>query len=463
MSADFRFRLFDWLARPVVFLALALLLAVEKQVLAVISTAGGQDITETTFAFGEYIEGLIERGTYSSCVGDSCEYASRMPLLPLILATLSVFSREMVVVTMLKCGLWSALSVAGVFLVRRYAGRWASIVTLSASLGLIFIITSPSLAKHVSVLHYEEAFLIEMLLVWWLCLMVLMASVWERDSTVTKAPLAGLLILLGVLMFLLKETMISLMVVSLTGGLLIWLREGRALWRASFTVMVMSGAVLFGAWVTYNSSVTDRFAVFTSWNGENRYQSANPYTASIYPDIVPDVIFYDVTEAVLEDGTVIAIPRLKRRREFASETEWDAHYRQEAATWIANNPEAWWAYREKTTRNFFLSIERTPVSIQPVFTLRQDRTQRLFDELVGAWLVWGRVIQFAFAGLVVFLLIAGPWPTRFTAIGAFLTAMAYAAPYIYGLNYERHIVPFLFVITLASVFLVGERLQARRR
>lgn len=216
------------------------------------------------------------------------------------------------------------------------------------------------------------------------------------------------------------------------------------------------GLSCLGAWAAYNSLSTGRIAIFTTFNGENRFHGANPTTAALYPDIAPDRIF-DSERAVLRDGTVVEIPDLKRRQDFPTDKAWDTYYREKAASWIAGNPEAFRAYTVKKVQNFFLSIDKTPRSTYAVYQEPPTRMLRLYNTLVAWWLVWGRVVQFVFLGVVILVLVTGPWSGRFTAVGITLAALAYASPYLVGLNYERHIAPFLLVLAAGTVFLLAER------
>lgn len=65
-------------------------------------------------------------------------------------------------------------------------------------------------------------------------------------------------------------------------------------------------------------------------------------------------------------------------------------------------------------------------------------------------------MQFAFAALVLWVLVRGPWTARFVAVGTALGLMAYASPYLIGINYERHITPWMLLVFLSAAWLVQQ-------
>ena len=379
-----------------------------------------------------------------------------MPALPMISAGLGLISRSMLDVTIMKNFLWSGLFLAGVYFVLAHAGRFRQMTLRTVNLGLLFAVTSPALFKHAGVPFYEEAYLIELLCLFWLCFMLLLATVWTRDSGVDKPRIAGLFLLLGILAFLFKETMLGLTVVALTGTLVLAAREGGALFRPLGTGLMLIGVAAIGLWVAYVTVSTGRPGIFTTFNGENRWHGANPVTMALYPDISPDRMF-DSDRAVLKDGTEVLIPRVKQRHEFASDAEWDATRRQQASDWRRENPELWWAFTGTKVRNFFLSVDKTPRSTTAIYQPPPQRSHRIYNQLVAAWLVWARVVQVVVAGLIVWALVTGPWTVRFLAAGIFLGLLAYASPYLLGINYERHITPWLLLVALSGLFLWQQR------
>lgn len=434
--------------------ALVLLLLAAKQLVLLSTLELGRDVSTMSFAFGGYIEGLIERGQFSSCAEDRCEHASRMPLLPLVSAALATISRDMLIVGMLKNVLLSGLFLVGVHFILRHAGTLRQSIAVTANLGLLFVVTSPALIKHAGMPLYEEGYLVEMLFLYWLCFMILLVSVFDRRIDVGKANIAGLFVLLGVMQFLLKETMISLMVVMAVGLAILAAVEGRRLINPAALGLMAAGALSLAGWVAYNSAHAGSLAVFTTFNGENRFNGANPYTMALYPDISPDRI-YDSDRAVLRDGTVIELPKQRLRHEFPTDRAWDAYYRDKAKTWIREHPDQWRAFTIEKIENFFLSIEKTPYSTAAIYAPPQGLTKQLYDGAVAVWLVWGRVLQAIFAGIALLALVRGPWTVRFLTLGCVLGALAYASPYLVGFNYERHISPYLLLLALSTVFLAS--------
>lgn len=299
--------------------ALTLAFLVEKQVIALMIIAPDKDITELSFAFGGYVEGLLDRGEYTSCEAGKCEVASRMPVLPMVSAALGLISRSMLDVTMMKNLAMSVLFLGGVTFVMAHAGELRRAVLCTANLGMVFCVTSPALLKHAGVSFYEEAYLIELLFIYWLCFVVLLATVWTGDSRADKSRLAGLFLLTGMLAFLFKETMLGLTVVAATGTAILALREGSALFRPLGAAMMLAGVAAIAGWVAYASTATGQMTVFTTFTGENRWHGANPMTMALYPDISPDRMF-DSDRAVLKDGTEILIPPIKQRQDFVSDT-----------------------------------------------------------------------------------------------------------------------------------------------
>lgn len=435
---------------------LTLLFCIEKQVIALMIVSPEADIIELSFAFGGYVEGLLDRGEFTSCERGTCEYASRMPALPMISAGLGLISRDMLDVTLLKNALWSGLFLMGIHFVLANAGGLRQIVLRTTNLGLAFAVTSPALFKHAGVPFYEEAYLIELLFLFWLCFMLLLATVWTTDSGVNKPRIAGLFLLLGILAFLFKETMLGLTAVAITGTLILAVREGKALFRPLGAALMLIGVAALGLWIGYVTSSTGRPGFFTTFNGENRWHGANPMTMALYPDISPDRMF-DSERAVLKDGTEVLIPRIKQRHEFASDAEWDATRRQQAADWRRDNPDLWWQFTQTKTENFFLSTDKTPRSTRAIYAEPEQRSQRIYNQLLAGWLVWARVVQVIGAGLILWVLVTGPWTARFLAVGVFLGLLAYASPYLLGINYERHISPWLLLMALSCAFLLTVR------
>ncbi len=107
--------------------------------------------------------------------------------------------------------------------------------------------------------------------------------------------------------------------------------------------------------------------------------------------------------------------------------------------------------------NFFLSVEKTPYTYGTDASAEGRGFRERIEQIsVGAWLAFGRVLEILFLMSLARTILRHEKAEYATALAATALLASYAAPYVLGFNYERHITPFLvLLIVVASITFHG--------
>jgi hypothetical protein len=400
-------------------------------------------LNELSFGFGPYVREMLVNGHFADCSYASCDHASRMPLLPWVASALGRFSENQRVATILKDVILALLSTAALAWIWRLqpasperTGTWLTVACL-------MVIGLP-VAKHAGQLDYEEGLGIPLLLLLGLAAPLAMSG--QVDRTTVRRLLV-LTIVLGVLLYLLKASYLLVFIVTLLAAMA-W-----GMSRKEPVVVVVAALALLApiGWGLHNLAAGDRFAVTTSFDGENLHRGWNSDTVRIYPEIVLDRIF-DSPDAVLPDGQRVQFEPKPMRPNFKNEWAWNDFNRARALAWIEDNPSIAAGLALRKAENYLFSLRKTPVSY--LADARANPGGHAMEKLsVSLWLVAARLMMAVFAVACVELWLRRPARRGAIALTALL-AIAYAVPMMVGFNYERHITAGL-VLTLGSVLAIG--------
>ena len=438
----------SYAAKPHGWIILLLfIILLEKQVIACLVIPNDASIRELGFGFGHYIRALLDGRGYINCPGESghCEFISRMPVLPLLMALLGKLSDLQLTVAMIKNLLmsllvWLALRPLLTPARQPVCGRWLVAV-------LLVFAASPPLLKHAAHVTYEEGLLIELLLIWMVWLLV-------RLRAGVAAPLVpprqsdAVLVLVATLIFLTKSSMVLLWLGTLA-LVLAGLRERRAGRAASLVALLLSG-LLVAAWAAHGWRHTGQLTLMSSFDGSNFLRSWNSTAARIYPEVSLDRVV-DSPVITLADGSRVVNTTLPALPPVSSETDWQRAYLAAGRAWIAAHPAQALALLAVKAENFFLSVVKTPGAAW-------QGPQGIDGLITSLWLLAGRLMSLWLA----WRLLRGPGPV-WTRLLLFAALMAYAAPYVAGFNYERHITPFLYLVFVADLALRQGHAPARPR
>lgn len=445
-------RLLAWLSGNRKLVLLAVWYATIKLLATVAYNSPHDSIYDISFGFGPFIESLLTNGHYRSCVDGSCTYATRMPGLPLFFAALGLISKNLLVAALLK----TVIMTIGVFACFRYLLRRQPGAT-EVKAWVWFVVAgilacSPAVIKHATTVHYEEGFLIEILFLWVFALLLAARRIGGAKEEDSDPGIYVMIVVLGALAYLFKSSMIAVLVLSLVvAGVGFWRSRGRAI----VVVGVLAVACVAG-WGVHNQVVTHHFSVMTSFDGQNAYRGANDQGEKIYPQLYLDRLF-DSEDVYLPDGERVALPHLPAISDFPNEWAQNSYYEKRAKDWTLDHPGDAARFDVKKAVNFLVGIHKTPYTYDA--DARNIPTTP-GDALVMLWLAIGRVFELVLIGLLVVLWRRRDRAGRFMCAAVVLGNGAYAAPYLVGFNYERHVTTFL-VMVAASVAVLLVELRGR--
>lgn len=427
-----------------ILLGLAGLFWAEAMASVLLLVPRGASLFDLQFGFGSYVRAMITTGQYADCRQTVCDHASRMPLLIWIATALGHISTDQRVASVLKDLLFAALTIGTLTGVWRGLPPSRARFWTWAAVGGLLVVGLPA-SKHAGQFNYEEGIAIPLLF-----LLGLVGPL-ALDGGVAR-KLAGRLMLLAIALatalYLLKASYLALFGLTLVVALA-WGGWHRA-------PLVVAGAVLALAaplgWGLYNHAADGRFAIMTSWDGENLYRGWNGDTARIYPIVEIDRVF-DSPAITMPDGQTIAMLPKRVRADFANEWQWNDTDRALAKDWIAANPGAARGLLLKKAGNYLFSLEKTPR--QYTATPQPGGAMRRFEDATTAlWLVGARVALLGFALGAALLWRRAPGQRAALAFAALL-AGAYAAPCVVGFQFERHITAGL-ILSIGSVLAIGQ-------
>lgn len=415
------------------------------QVAAAIFFTPHQSMFDLAFGFGPYIHTLVEHGRLAACPEDGCSRALRMPLIPLFYGALSFVSTDQRIVAIGKVLLMSAVflpTLAYLVRVHRCLNRHAIQCWSILGTGLFL---SPPVIKHAAALDYEEGMLVELLLLWsyaYLLTILSDAKGWDARTR----TLAIIVIVAATLSSLTKSSMMLALLVSVLTVSLMALRHRDAV--AGVTILLC--IVTIGGWGVRNRLVSGHFSMMSSWDGYNAFKGWNSASAKIYPEVNLDQIF-NSTMVYLADGTLIDIELRLPHAPFANEWDSNAYLESRALQWIRSHPREALGFFARKFFVFIIGIQKTPYTYSN--DARASTRPSLELCVTAVWLFFGRLLELLLLLLMWILWRTGDTTSRRLAGAASLVCVTYAAPYLAGFAYERHITVFLMLVGVSCVVL----------
>jgi hypothetical protein len=403
-----------------------------------------QNIETTGFGFGDYVHNLRTTGEFRNCVSPPfvacqphvCQYATRMPVLPLLYAGLAAVVGEGAgSIAFAKC-LLTACLLAGLLavLVRDLAPSTAGVILLYA---LYF---GPQALKHGASVDYEEGLLLDLELALAVAVSYLLRPARVGPGLRTTA-MGAIAVAIGVVMYFTKTT--ALLTLGVVAG--IFLRNSGVRTWAKPVVSVLA-IVPFLAWGAHTYATSGGVHISSSWNGENLFRGYNSESLAIYPQISLDRIF-DSRRAVLQDGTSVALGAYSSRTCFSDEWAWSRFYTDKATAWLRSHPvDAGRFFLEKLWVTF-VELRHTPYQISAT------EAEPDYPPLVrAASVAWMAVARVALLVLVGYLVVEFAQGSRSEALWTLALIGAAFAPYVGVFVYQRHIVPLLVMSGALLVF-----------
>jgi hypothetical protein len=368
------------------------------------------------FGFGDLVHSLHHGVGYMSAGGFWTGH--RMPLIPYLLTVLSWISTDSRFVLVAKN--LAVFSISGLALF----GVWRQL-NGKARLGfyglLVYLCSFPHLVFYSAMLDTEEGYLIHFLA-------LLASSLLFFDDLELHTRWARLtpLALLNAGLFLTKSSMLA---VSLVLCLAFYLRSERdarvlALFLATLTCAL-------AVWGTMNWIHSSHWTISSSWNGWNLFKGNNPHALRLYPSYCLDILD--------NSGLIPAAPTTYLN-------EWAANqaYLAKAVHYIKAQPVETLALVCRKTWVLFFEIRKIPIS----YSLNQAPLPSLPDLLSTPHLLVFRILLLIAVGRALWSLKEIALRRRPVAQGAVLNAagflalvLAYAAPYVIGFAYTRHVSP----------------------
>jgi len=403
--------------------------------------AGDQSVFDIGFGFGGYVQELLQSGTFRSCRAlpfepchpDVCTTATRMPLLPLLLAGLATaVGTNSLYVALAKCAA-TALLCAG-FLA--FLSMDVQLTTAGVAL-LYALYFGPQALKHGAALDYEEGLLIDLSL----CLGIAVCYLLQpalTDNARRRAAMAVAAVALSVVMYLTKNTALLTLLLVL---LLVMLQGGSRRGKLVCALIVM---VPMGAWLGHNLRAAGVASLSSSWNGENLFRGYNSESFELYPQIHLDRIF-DSRQAWLDDGRRIPLGAHRQDRCFENEWSWNAAYGQLAQHWLVNHPGEALEFAGRKLWVTLFEVRHTPTYESA--TDKQREGSPLIRAVMSSWMLIARLPFFILLACLYRDLRVGRNPTY---LWAALLLAAGCLPYILVFSYQRHVIP---VLQMAAVML----------
>jgi hypothetical protein len=415
-------------------LGLAFWLVVMLGVLAL--TPAQDSLYQLGFGFGPYVENLLEHGVYATCPGVACDHATRMPLGVWIVALLGLLAHTVRTVALLKAAAFAVLTLASLAMVwRRVRPVQRLAFPVWAAVAAALLLALP-VAKHAGRLDYEEGFSIPLLFL--LGLITPLAFSSRLGPRQRAAMMLGALAI-GSALYLLKASLLPVYGVVLAAAL--WSGFAARRWLVLGAAVLSLAAPL--AWGMHNLQASGRFALGTSWDGENFRRGWDQDSLAVYPAVSLDRIF-DSSRIALPDGRQVDIAPKPGREAFRTEWDWNDYNLQQGKAWIAAHPALAARFLLVKACNFLASVEKSPerISAQPQARSGADSVESV---AITAWLLAGRLASVLLVVVMARLWLRAPGE-RPGLVVAVLLLGAYAAPCIVGFNYERHITAALVLV-----------------
>ena len=421
-----------------------LLALIPKHFLIVHSPESRQSIFATGFGFGDYARNLLADGEFRTCTKpsfvtcepDQCQYATRMPVVPILYATLATLVGEQSgSIAFAKCVLTAVILAALLaVLVRDLRPSIGGVVLLYA---LYF---GPQALKHGASIDYEEGVLLDLELalavaVSYLLRPGLLGSQWRTTA------MGAVAVAIGVVMYFTKTT--ALLSLAVVAGLFAF--DSRVARWPKVAVCVL--AILpFLAWGAHNYATSGGVHISSSWNGENLVRGYNSESLAIYPQISLDRIL-DSRRAVLEDGSSVTLGSYASRACFSDEWAWSRFYANEAIAWLESNPLDAARFTLKKLWVTFVELRHTPYQVAAT-EADTEYPPRVRAAMLG-WMLLARLVLLALVARMIIELRTGP---RAEPLWTLALVGAAFAPYAAVFAYQRHLIPVLIMAGGLLVF-----------
>jgi hypothetical protein len=399
-------------------------------------------VFDTGFGFGDYIHQLAEQGAFRSCSffpfnpcnTGTCTFATRMPGLPLLLASLvQLVGTHSIAVAVAKCTLLALLS-AGFLAALSQDVRitsWGLIVLYGLYLG-------PQSIKHGAALDYEEGVLLDLSLCLGIAVSYLLRPS-QTESARRRAWMGVAAVGLATVMYMTKTT--ALLTLSIVLALVVSHRDLPPVFKTIGIALVI---VPVGFWGWHNVASTGVLSLSSSWNGENLLRGYDSGALAIYPQVSLDRIL-DSQRAVLDDGTVVQLGAYRSRGCFKNEWEWSKAYSTLAREWLFAHPDEAMHFFAKKVWVTLFEVRHTPVYVSATDRF-QEGSPAVRAAMIG-WMVAARAVFFLLFWRILRDVAAGRNRTYGWAAALLVAA---CLPYMVVFSYQRHVVP---VLELAGAFL----------
>lgn len=437
--------LFSLLAMPVcrrVVIAIVALLCVLQVTIVPAFYTFDMPIRALPFGFGPPTEAVATTGSLMVCPqppsqGQFCTFANRMPLIPYVFAGASKLVGDSVLaIAILKTLLLDLLLLY-------FLSRFLAIVGADRLTLILFalVFAGPQFMLHSAAPYYEEGFLIQLLAILFI---IQLAYALRRESELARWARLPAYIAVSAAIYLLKSSMI--LVVAWNIIFLLGFMRSRAGVRISAAIAMCLPPLLWGAVLDH---VTGRFALGTSIDGLNLLEGNNPATLDFYPRYTVDMIIGD--GPVELDGRTVERLKLREfdprfvRDSWIDEWQQDDAFRNAAIAWAAGHISEELRLVAEKLWVFFFDIRNSPI------VPGSNKPRALALALGMAWMASMRVVMWTAFAVAVLAARRGT-TLRLAGICLFAFIASYAAPYIVGFGFERHVVP---IVLPAALWLVA--------
>jgi hypothetical protein len=411
---------------------------------------------EISNSFGGYIESIYNGNSLKSCVFDNhftiiknnildCSYSSRMPVIPYFYAFIAYFfSNHIFFLAIIKNSIITIMFATFIWIYFKIVRKKFNNLYLT-NISLLIIFLSPVVAKHASNVTYEEGITLEILILWVLFFLLGLRLLKKKLlSYYNSVPIV--LIFISTLLYLTKETMLFLYIISLIINLL-WVKK-----KINYKILlslILSLFIIF-SWGVRNYKITNNFSLGSSINWMLTYYGFNNTAYKIYPEIALDQLFF-AKKFFLQDGSVV-INEEDLKISFDNEWVRNKYYEDKTFSWILENPIRSIKFFFKKTYYFFISIKKTPYSIGPEVS-KEYFKNKVQEITISIWLLIGRL----FTLLLIYLIFIKFKKNKLLCSSIVFLCISYAAPYVVAFNYERHVTPFLVITILCSSALLYKK------
>jgi hypothetical protein len=376
---------------------------------------------------------------YVSCDPKACAYATRMPVMPWLIADLTkivgVGTVNVALAKMILTSLLASIFLAFLSLdLRLSAGR------LMLLYGLYF---GPQVLKHASSLEYEETILVDLIF----CFSVAVTYLIRPDiteSSLRRNLMALSALMLAGVMYFAKTTTLPVLIVTIalafTNRRLPW-----TLKAASVAIIAMS----FALWGHHNLQQTGEMRFSSSWNGENLFRGYNSLSLAIYPEVNLTRVL-DSKSVTLANGSVVTLQDSAHQTCYRDEWAWNDHYEAAAGDWLLQHPMAAAWFLMKKAWVALIEVRHTPVDADPV--------GRPVAAAMVSWMIFARCVSVA---LVIAVLRSAIRGHRRETLWSLALVGAAFSPFVIVFAYQRHVIPLLLMAGTLLVILFQDSLVSR--